>query len=105
MLLVNIITTMSNQKDERINRAKEVLSRHKEEFQKYNIIGSGIGYKDKSDEKEKEKEKDIAIVFTVKKKKSEDELLSEGIEPIPSHIEGVPTRVKEMPQGYTLRRI
>jgi hypothetical protein len=100
MILVNIISTMSNQ-DERINRAKEVLSRHKDDFQKYNIIGSGIGYKDKSDEKEKE----IAIVFTVKKKKNEQELLSEGIEPIPSHIEGVPTRVKEMPQGYTLRRI
>jgi len=94
---------MSNQKHERINRAKEVLSRHKDDFQKYNIIGSGIGYKDKSDDKEKEEE--IAIVFTVKKKKSEDELLSEGIEPIPSHIEGVPTKVKEMPQGYTLRRI
>lgn len=101
MLSVNIITTMSNQKDELINRAKEVLSRHKDDFQKYNIIGSGIGYKDKSDEKQKE----IAIVFTVKKKKNEQELLSEGIEPIPSHIEGVPTKVKEMPQGYTLRRI
>ena len=88
---------MSSQKDD-INRAKQVLNRHKDEFQKYNIISSGIGYKDKSDPK-----KEIAIVFTVKKKKNEQELLSEGIEPIPPNIEGISTKVKELPLGYTLR--
>lgn len=89
---------MSVQKDQLIKRAKEVLSRHKDEFQKYNINSSGIGYKTASDEKEKQ----IAIVFTVKKKKSNQELLSEGVEPIPSEIEGIPTSVEERPEGYTL---
>jgi hypothetical protein len=95
-----IVILMSNQKDEMISRAKEVLNRHKGDFQKYNIISSSIGYKNRNNEEEKE----IAIIFSVKKKKAEHELLSEGIEPIPSQIEGVPTKVKEMPKGYTLRK-
>ena len=93
------IITVSSQKKELFDNAEKVLDSHEHEFKKYNINSSGVGYKTSNDGKEKQ----IAIVFTVKKKKSTSELLSEGVEPIPAYIEGIPTSVEERPEGYTLQ--
>jgi hypothetical protein len=93
------ITNMANQNNWNTNRAKEILNKHKQEFQKYNIIGSGIGFKTKPTNDEKQ----IAIIFYVRRKKNNQELLDENTEPIPQFIEEIPTEVIEMPNGFVKR--
>lgn len=87
-------------KKEYVNRAKDVLDRHREEIKEtYLADGTAVGYKiingrltDK-----------IALVFYVRKKKSKTELISEGITPIPVEIDGFPTDVVEIPEGFKPR--
>jgi hypothetical protein len=82
------------------NRAKDVLERHKDQIrQKYRVDGTGVGFKI---ENGKLTDK-IALQFYVKKKKSKDQLLYEGITPIPDEIEGFPTDVTEIPGGFKPR--
>ena len=45
----------------------------------------------------------VALIFYVKKKKSESELMSEGITPIPKKINGIATDVVVMPKGFKPR--
>ena len=66
---------------------------------KYAAEGSAVGYKIK-DGKYTDT---VALIFYVKKKKSKEELLSQGISLIPEKIEGVPTDIVVISKGFQPR--
>jgi hypothetical protein len=91
---------MSKQKATQIDLAKRYLKVHDDEIRKkYAVEGSAVGYKIK-DGKYTDT---VALIFYVKKKKSKEELLSEGISPIPEKMDGIPTDVVVMSKGFQPR--
>jgi hypothetical protein len=91
---------MSKQKASEIDHAKRFLKMHDDEIRKkYAVEGSAIGYKIK-DGKYTDT---VALIFYVKKKKSKEELLSEGISPIPEKMDDIPTDVVVMSKGFRPR--
>lgn len=91
---------MSKQKASEIDHAKRFLKMHDDEIRKkYAVEGSAIGYKIK-DGKYTDT---VALIFYVKKKKSKEELLSEGISPIPEKMDGIPIDVVVMSKGFRPR--
>jgi endonuclease G len=81
-------------------RARRLLNMHGNDMRKkYTTDGTAIGYKIK-DGKYTDT---IALIFYVKKKKSKEELLSEGITPIPKEIDGIPTDVVVISKGFQPR--
>ena len=91
---------MSKQKATQIDQAKRYLKMHDDEIsKKYAVEGSAVGYKIK-DGKYTDT---VALVFYVKKKRSKEELLSEGISPIPDKMDGIPTDVVVMSKGFQPR--
>jgi len=84
-----------NHEDE--DKAKDILNRHRVELKKkYLIEQTGIGYKIQNGKLTDT----VAILFYVKKKKNKDELEAEGVLPIPKEIEGIPTDVIAIPEGF-----
>jgi hypothetical protein len=82
-------------------KAKDVLATHRDELRKkYSVDSTGIGYKIRNGKLSDT----IAILFYVKRKKTKEDLMSEGIPPIPAEIEGVPTDVIAIPQGFRPRQ-
>jgi hypothetical protein len=97
---VEINITVHKQKGTQTDKARKVLDMHGNDMRKkYATEGSAIGYKIK-DGKYTDT---IALIFYVKKKKSKEELLSQGIMPIPKEIDGVPTDVVVMSKGFQPR--
>jgi hypothetical protein len=97
---VEINITVYKQKATQTDKARRVLDMHGNDMRKkYATEGSAIGYKIK-DGKYTDT---IALIFYVKKKKSKEELLSQGIIPIPKEIDGVPTDVVVMSKGFQPR--
>jgi hypothetical protein len=88
------------QERHQIDNAKDILYRHCSEFKKrYLIYACGIGYKIQRGKLTNK----VAIIFYVKEKKSKEELLSQGITPIPEEIEGIPTDVISNPDAFKLK--
>jgi hypothetical protein len=91
---------MPNQKATEIDQAKRFLKMHDDEIRKkYAVEGSAVGYKIK-DGKYTDT---VALIFYVKKKKSKEELLSEGISEIPDKMDGMPTDVVVVSKGFQPR--
>src|SRR5215203_4066850 len=83
-----------------IARAKNVLKKHGNKIKKMSPDRRpGIGFKV---ENGKMTDK-VAFIFYVDKKKSKEEILSEGGTPIPEKIGGIPTDVVEVPR-FELRK-
>jgi hypothetical protein len=90
-----------SKQEEDTNRAKDILKRHEGQIrQKYAVDGTGVGFKI---ENGKLTDK-ITLQFYVKKKKSIEQLLSDGKTPIPHEIEGVSTDIIEIPGGFKPRK-
>jgi len=90
-----------SKQEEDVNKAKDILKRHKNQIrQKYAVDGTGVGFKIENGRLTDK----IALQFYVKKKKSIEQLLSDGIMPIPGEIEGFPTDVIEIPGGFKPRK-
>ena len=88
------------QKATQIDQAKRFLKMHDDEIRKkFAVEGSAIGYKIK-DGKYTDT---VALIFYVKKKKTKEELLAEGISPIPDKMDGIPTDVVVMSKGFQPR--
>ncbi|HJT48128.1 MAG TPA: hypothetical protein VJ729_08080 [Nitrososphaeraceae archaeon] len=82
-------------------KAKDVLATQRDELKKkYSVDSTGIGYKIRNGKLTDT----IAIIFYVKRKKTTEELMSEGITPIPAEIEGIPTDVISIPKGFRPRQ-
>ena len=82
-------------------KAKDVLATHRDELKKkYSVDNTGIGYKIQNGKLSNT----IAILFYVKRKKSKEELMYEGIPAIPAEIEGVPTDIIAIPKGFRPRQ-
>jgi hypothetical protein len=82
-------------------KVAEILKGRREQFKhQYAADSLGVGYKIK-DGRLTDK---VALIFYVKKKKSKEELLSEGLLPIPEEIEGIPTDVVAVPEGIKARQ-
>ena len=82
-------------------KAKDVLATQRDELKKkYSVDNTGIGYKIRNGKLSDT----IAILFYVKRKKTKEELMSEGITPIPAEIEGIPTDVIAIPKGFRPRQ-
>jgi hypothetical protein len=91
---------MSKQKTTEIDQAKRYLRMHDDEIRKkYAVEGSAVGYKIKDGRYTDT----VALIFYVKKKKSKEELLSEGISPIPEKMDGIPTDVVVVSKGFQPR--
>lgn len=91
---------MSKQRATQIDHAKRYLKIHDDEImKKFALEGSAVGYKIK-DGKYTDT---VALIFYVKKKKSKEELLSEGISPIPEKMDGIPTDVVVISKGFQPR--
>jgi hypothetical protein len=79
---------------ELVEKAKEILKKHRQEFQEYYGVDQiGVGYKitgGKVSDK-------VALIFYVKNKKKKDGLSSYNI---PEEIEGIPTDVVAIPEGF-----
>jgi hypothetical protein len=79
-----------------IKKAKDILTRKGDEIKKkYSVNGMGIGFKT---ENGKLTDK-VAFVFYVKKKKNK----YEGGVPVPNEIDGIPTDIVEVPNGFRAR--
>jgi hypothetical protein len=79
--------------NEELATARDILDKHRKEIKAtWHTTGTAIGYKIRKGKITDE----IAIIFYVKKKKSYDDLLSEGIEPIPEYFHGCRTDVQEL---------
>jgi hypothetical protein len=84
-------------KHEDEDKAKDILNRYRLELKKkYLVEQTGIGYKIQNGKLTDT----VAILFYVKKKKNKDELGAEGVLPIPKEIEGIPTDVIAIPEGF-----
>jgi hypothetical protein len=91
---------MSKQKATQVDKAKRFLNIHGDEIRKkYGIEGSAVGYKIKDGRYTDT----VALIFYVKRKKSKDELLSQGITSMPEKLGGIPTDVVVMPKGFLPR--
>lgn len=84
---------------EKIENIRRILDKHKEEIKKYEIQGTGIGFKMKNGERTNE----LSIIIYVKKKKNVEQLNKEKSSVIPKEIEGIPTDVVEVPDGFKPR--
>lgn len=79
--------------NEELATARDILNKHRNEINsRWQTTGTSIGYKIRKGKITDE----IAIIFYVKKKKSNDEILAEGKEPIPENFYGFPTDVQEL---------
>lgn len=93
-------TSKKQDKDNDLARAKNVLRKYSDEIKKFSHGRKpGIGFKF---ENGKMTDK-VAFIFYVEKKKSKEEILSEGGVPIPETIRGIPTDVIEIPR-FELRK-
>ena len=78
-----------------IDKVRKFLNRHGDDLRKkYVTEGIAIGYK----VKDGKYTDTIALIFYVKEKKHIEDLLSEGILPIPNEIVGIPTDVVARPK-------
>jgi hypothetical protein len=84
---------------EKIENMKKILDKHKDEIKKYEIQGTGIGFKTKNGKRTNE----LAIIIYIKKKKNIDELNREKSSMIPKEIEGIPTDIVEVQEGFRPR--
>ena len=85
---------------EDIEKAKDILNKHADRIKKECLVDQmGVGYKIKDGKLTNE----VALIFYVKKKKTREELLSEGVMAIPEIIDGFPTDVVEIPGGFKPR--
>jgi len=84
---------------EKIENIKKILDKHKDEIKKYEIQGTGIGFKTKNGKRTNE----LAIIIYIKKKKNIDELNREKSSMIPKEIEGIPTDIVEVQEGFRPR--
>lgn len=80
---------MSNLQKERIQHIKDVIDKHKNEIERYGILGSGIGFIKKDGEVTNE----LGIILYVEKKN----------DMIPKETEGIPIEIVEIPGGFKLR--
>ena len=93
--IISYTAMQDNHEDE--DKAKDILNRHRVELKKkYLVEQTGIGYKIQNGKLTDT----VAILFYVKKKKNKDELEAEGVFPIPKEIEGIPTDVIAIPEGF-----
>lgn len=84
-----------------VSKAEQVLRRHRSEIRnRYSINQMGVGYKTAGGRITNK----VALVFYVDKKKSKSELASQGIEPVPKEIEGIPTDIVEVRGGFKPRK-
>lgn len=91
---------MPNNEADIINNAKNMLKMHEDEMkEKYRALSIGVGHRI---EKGKMTDK-IALIFYVEKKKTKEEMLSEGIQVIPLDINGIETQVIEVPHKFSMR--
>jgi hypothetical protein len=91
---------MEKENIDQTEKAKDILKRRSSELmEKYSVSGIGIQRKM---ENGKLTDK-VVLIFYVKKKKSKEELLAEGITPLPTEIDGIPTDIVVEPSGYKLR--
>jgi hypothetical protein len=90
---------MDSVSKEEVDNVKKILERHKDEIKKYEIQGTGVGFKTKNGEITNK----LAIIIYVKKKKNIDELNKEKTSMIPKEIEGIPTDIVEVPEGFKPR--
>jgi hypothetical protein len=94
------MSRMSKQKTTEIDHAKRYLKMHDDKIRKkFAVEGSAVGYK----VKDGKYTDTVALIFYVKKKKSKEELLSEGISPIPEKMDGIHTDVVVMSKGFQPR--
>ena len=98
-MLEDIDIFMESISKEEVENVKKILQRHKDEIKKYEIQGTGIGFKTKNGERTNK----LAIIIYVKKKKNIDELNKEKTSMIPKEIEGIPTDIVEVPEGFKPR--
>jgi hypothetical protein len=88
---------LTHKDTELVEKAKEILKKHRQEFQEnYGVDQIGVGYKitgGKVTDK-------VALIFYVKNKKKKDDLSSNKI---PEEVEGIPTDVVAVPQGFRPR--
>jgi hypothetical protein len=88
---------MTKHEAKEFDQAKRRLKVHDHEIsKKYAIEDYAVGYKIK-DGKYTDT---VALIFYVKKKKSKEELLAEGIDLIPEKIDGIPTDTVARPKGF-----
>jgi hypothetical protein len=88
-------TSKKQDRANEISRAKNVLRKYSNEIKKFSHGRKpGIGFKF---ENGKMTDK-VAFIFYVPKKKSKEEIFSEGGVPIPEEIGGIPTDVIEVPR-------
>jgi len=90
---------MDSEPKEKIENIKKILDKHKDEIKKYEIQGTGIGFKTKNGKRTNE----LAIIIYIKKKKNIDELNREKSSMIPKEIEGIPTDIVEVQEGFRPR--
>ncbi|HEV8386463.1 MAG TPA: hypothetical protein VGQ03_02465 [Nitrososphaera sp.] len=84
-----------------VRKAEQVLRRHRHELRKrYSVSQVGVGYKT---ERGRISNK-VVLVFYVDKKKTKSELVSEGVEPVPNEIDGIPTDIVEIRGGFEPRK-
>jgi hypothetical protein len=83
-----------------IKKAKKILLLHRNVLErKYGASGSSVGYKIKNGKITD----DVALIFYVKNKKSDKQLKDEGISPVPTKINGIPTDVVVFKKGLEPR--
>jgi hypothetical protein len=91
---------MEKQNIDQTEKAKDILKRRSSEIkEKYSVNQMGIGYKMENGKLTNK----VALIFYVKKKKTKEELLSEGITPMPTEIDGIPTDIVAVPGGFKPR--
>jgi hypothetical protein len=82
------------------NKVKDLLNKRGDEIKrKYSVHQMGIGHKTQNGKLTNK----VALVFYVNKKKSRDEIISEGGIPIPEKIDGVLTDIVEVVGGFQSR--
>ena len=79
---------MRNIQKEKIQHIKDVIDKHKNEIEKYGILGTGIGFIKKD-----EVTNELGIILYVEKKN----------DMIPKETEGIPIEIVEIPGGFKLR--
>jgi hypothetical protein len=90
---------MNSVPKEKIENMKKILDKHKDEIKKYEIQGTGIGFKTINGKRTNE----LAIIIYIKKKKNIDELNRDKSSMIPKEIEGIPTDIVEVQEGFRPR--
>ena len=90
---------MSGPAKEEVQNIKKILDKHRDEIKKHEIQGTAIGFKTKNGKRTNE----LAIIIYVKKKKNASELSKEKLAMIPKEIEGIPTDIVEIEDGFRPR--